>query len=314
MNKYYKVVCSNTFMKYVVLFGLLFVVSMMFQFADARCLGECPNYLSMPRIVDIDGNSMTKTSLGDQLLIHQSIERFDEETYCQNSKIPKNSTIYCSENSTIPIEHHPFGIYYYDEKHHFRYLVEIYQNDVLEASLSEEFIVGFNEYVDVKIPWTPIKEGTYQIQTTVLKSLDESVTLLPTSTRLVVVESTSENNSVFWTFCNEKMQLNYEIVNGTLFDTTHLKLFETNRCNDKTGLSDYQFQLFHTSNNQTDFTLMVPEETKIDSISIHVVGKEGYVESFVLNNTNRIITFSDFIHDESKLVTIIMDYYVGDKN
>ena len=123
----------------------------------------------------------------------------------------------------------------------------------------------------------------------------------------IVYANESEEGSVIWRFCDEEKQFNYEIVNGTIHDTVHLKLFETDHCKDKTNLTDYQFQIFYRATNHTDFTLIVPEEIEIDTIDVRVVG-DDHLEFFQLNDTKRILKFSDFIPDKNGFVTIIMDH------
>lgn len=110
-----------------------------------------------------------------------------------------------------------------------------------------------------------------------------------------------------WKFCNNEKQFSYEIINGTLRDTAHLRLHDTNNCENDKNTTDYQLQLFHTSNNQTDFTLFVPDDLVFDKIDVNVVGM-GYLEYFELDNTSRSMEFSDFIHDRNGLVTIILDF------
>lgn len=118
----------------------------------------------------------------------------------------------------------------------------------------------------------------------------------------------TESGTFLWKFCNEEKEFNYEITNGTLRETAHLKLHDTHHCEDNTNLTDYQLQLFHTSNNLTDFTIMVPDDLEFKKIDVNVVGN-GYLEYFQLNDTNRIMVFSDFIHNKHGIVTIIMDFY-----
>ena len=117
----------------------------------------------------------------------------------------------------------------------------------------------------------------------------------------------TESGTFLWKFCNEEKEFNYEITNGTLRDTAHLKLYDTHHCEDNTNPTDYQLQLFHTSNNQTDFTITVPLDLDFEKIDVQVVGR-GYVELFVLNDTHRSMQFSDFTHDKHGDVTIILDF------
>jgi len=117
----------------------------------------------------------------------------------------------------------------------------------------------------------------------------------------------TESGKFAWKFCNEENMFAYSIINGTLHDTAHLKLFGTNNCESNKNTTDYQLQLFHTSNNQTTFTLIVPDDLEFDKIDVNVVGR-GYLESFQLNDINRSLTLSNFIHDKNGLVTIIMDF------
>lgn len=117
----------------------------------------------------------------------------------------------------------------------------------------------------------------------------------------------TESGTFEWKFCDGVEQFTYEITNGTLHDTAHLKLSDTDNCENNSGPTDYQLQLFHTSNNHTDFTISAPDTLEFEKIDITVVGK-GYAESFQLNETHKSLTFRDFIHDKNKLVTIIMDF------
>ena len=109
-----------------------------------------------------------------------------------------------------------------------------------------------------------------------------------------------------WKFCDGVKQFDYSITNGTLHDTAHLQQFGVDNCKDDKYTTDYQLQLFHTSNNQTDFTIMVPDDLKFEKIDVRVIGSE--LEKFQLNNTSRSIEFSDFIHDKHGIVTVILDF------
>ncbi len=125
---------------------------------------------------------------------------------------------------------------------------------------------------------------------------------------LIPIVYAQESDTFVWKFCNEEIEFDYKIINGTLRETAHLKLYDTHHCDEGTNPTDYQLQLFHTSNNQTDFTLMVPDDLEFEKIDVDVVGM-GYLESFQLNDTNRIMVFSDFTHNKHGIVTIIMDFY-----
>ncbi|QLH10828.1 hypothetical protein [Nitrosarchaeum sp. AC2] len=116
----------------------------------------------------------------------------------------------------------------------------------------------------------------------------------------------TESGIFIWKFCEHEKQFDYKIINGTLHDTVHLKLQDTNNCENKNA-TDYQLQLFHTSNNQTDFTVIVPKDLDLDKIDVTVVGRD-YLEYFQINDTNRIMTFSDFTHDKNGFVTVILDF------
>ena len=116
-----------------------------------------------------------------------------------------------------------------------------------------------------------------------------------------------ETGNISWKFCNDEKEFSYKIFNGTLHDTAHLKLHGTNNCENNTNTTNYQLQLFHTSNNQTDFTVIVPDDLEFDKIGVRVVGS-GYLESFELNNTDRTLEFNDFTHDKHGMVTIILDF------
>ena len=117
----------------------------------------------------------------------------------------------------------------------------------------------------------------------------------------------TESGTFIWKFCNDEKQFSYKIINGTLHDTAHLKLHGTDNCGNNKNTTDYQIQLFHTSNNQTDFTLFVPDDLEFDKIDVNVVGR-GYLEYFELNNTSSSMEFSDFTHDINGFVTIILDF------
>lgn len=117
----------------------------------------------------------------------------------------------------------------------------------------------------------------------------------------------TESGIFVWKFCDHEKQFNYKIINDTLHDNVHLKLQGTNNCESNKNTTDYQLQLFHTSNNQTDFTVIVPKDLDLDKIDVNVVGR-NYLEYFQINNTNRPMTFSDFTHDKNGFVTIILDF------
>ncbi|QMU55203.1 MAG: hypothetical protein GKS07_10105 [Nitrosopumilus sp.] len=117
----------------------------------------------------------------------------------------------------------------------------------------------------------------------------------------------AESDKFAWKFCDQEKQFNYKIINGTLHDTAHLRLQGTNNCESNNNTTDFQLQLFHTSNNQTDFTLIVPDDLEFDEIDVRVVGM-GYLESFQLNDIHRSLEFSNFVHDKNGLVTIILDF------
>lgn len=130
----------------------------------------------------------------------------------------------------------------------------------------------------------------------------------------------TESGTFFWKFCNEEKEFSYEITNGTLRDTAHLKLHNTHHCEEGTNPTDYQLQLWHTSNNQTDFTMIVPDDLDFEKINVQIIDRE-YVESsngkiieqrhiefFVLNDTHRTMQFSDFTHDKHGDVNIILDF------
>lgn len=110
-----------------------------------------------------------------------------------------------------------------------------------------------------------------------------------------------------WKFCNDDIEFDYFIINGTLRETAHLKLHNTHHCEDNTNPTDYQLQLWHTSNNQTDFTIIVPDDLDFEKINVQVVGR-GYVELFVLNDTHRSLQFSNFTHDKHGDINIILDF------
>ena len=115
----------------------------------------------------------------------------------------------------------------------------------------------------------------------------------------------SDSGQVTWKFCDNQQLLNYNIINGTLHDTAHLKLHGALDCEDG-AKTPYQLQIFHWSNNQTDFTLEMPGELQDEIIDVRVVGK-GYLENFQFNNNNKVLEFSDFTADQHGLVTIILD-------
>lgn len=134
-----------------------------------------------------------------------------------------------------------------------------------------------------------------------------AITLIP---MIYAVESdfTSDSGVVEWRFCDEVKSLKYSVFNGTLLDTVHLKLQGTPDC--ESGIkTQYQFQIFHSSNNQTDFTLEMPGDEIVD---VRVVGKE-YLENFQFNDTNRSLTFSDFTHDKIGQIAIILDLKENEK-
>jgi len=121
----------------------------------------------------------------------------------------------------------------------------------------------------------------------------------------LVYASESDSGQITWKFCDNQQLLNYSIINGTLHDTAHLKLYDAVDCNEG-AKTPYQLQIFYESNNQTDFTLEMPDELQNEIIDVRVVGK-GYLENFQFNNTDNILEFSDFTPDKLGLVTIILD-------
>ena len=167
----------------LILFGIVG-----FSTTDARCLGECPNYMSTPRITNSDGWSIDKYQAGQELFISHNIERFYEEQYCMYSQISKNDTIYCSDDSEIMMNHTSFDTYYSDNVHEFLYIVEISGDNLVDKLIIEKYSVGFDEFVDVNIPWTPPTEGDYFIDVTVIKSIEEPVHLLSGSIELFDVQ------------------------------------------------------------------------------------------------------------------------------
>lgn len=116
----------------------------------------------------------------------------------------------------------------------------------------------------------------------------------------------TDSGKVEWRFCNGVKTLDYEIFNGTIHDTVHLKLQDTPECT-SSNKTEFQYQIFHKSNNQTDVTLTVSEELEKEIIDVRVVG-HGYFETFQFNSTHKSLEFSDFIHDKNGLVTIILDH------
>lgn len=114
-----------------------------------------------------------------------------------------------------------------------------------------------------------------------------------------------ENGKIEWKFCNDHKYLEYSVFNGTLHDTAHLRLHDAASCTDTID-TDLQLQIFHTSNNYTDFSLKMPKSLQNEIIDVRVVGK-GYLENFQFNDTHNELIFSDFKHDKNGLVTIILD-------
>ena len=116
----------------------------------------------------------------------------------------------------------------------------------------------------------------------------------------------TDSGTLQWKFCSDTKRLDYKVFNGTLHDTVHLRLFDAPDCKtpDET---EFQFQIFHKSNNHTDFTLSVPHDLEDKVIDVRVVG-HGYVETHQFNSTFSTLQFSDFIHDRNGLVAIILDY------
>lgn len=118
---------------------------------------------------------------------------------------------------------------------------------------------------------------------------------------------TTESGTFAWEFCNDEKQFSYQTINGTLHNAVHLKLHGTDNCENNKNTTDYQFQIFHTSNNQTNFTLFVPDDLEFDKIDVNVVGMD-YLEYFEINSTSSSMEFSDFTHDRNGFVTIILDF------
>ena len=119
-------------------------------------------------------------------------------------------------------------------------------------------------------------------------------------------QSVTDSGKVEWRFCNGVKTLDYEIFNGTIHDTVHLKLQDTPECT-SSNETEFQYQIFHKSNNQTNVTLTVSEDLEEEIIDVRVVGS-GYFETFQFNSTHKFLEFSDFTHDKTGFVTIILDH------
>ena len=109
-----------------------------------------------------------------------------------------------------------------------------------------------------------------------------------------------------WKFCNDIMQFPYTITNGTLKETIHFKLADTIPCTGQYS-TDYQLQLIHTSNNQTDFQIGLPEELDFEKIKVRIIDRYN-VETFWLNQTVNSIPLDNYTHDKFGFITVILDF------
>lgn len=121
----------------------------------------------------------------------------------------------------------------------------------------------------------------------------------------IVYAGEPESGVISWKFCDKEIPLNYKVFNGTIHDIVHLKLHDSPGCT-LDSKTEYQLQIFHKSNNYTDFTLSMPTALQDEIIDVRVVG-DRYLENFQFNNTHTSLEFSDFTHDSNGLVTIILD-------
>lgn len=113
-------------------------------------------------------------------------------------------------------------------------------------------------------------------------------------------------DSFDWKFCNDMMQFQYTITNGTLKETVHLKLADSIACIGEHS-TDYQLQLIHTSNNQTDFEIGLPEDLHFEKIKVRIIDRYN-VETFWLNGTVASLQLNNYTHDKFGFITVILDF------
>lgn len=133
------------------------------------------------------------------------------------------------------------------------------------------------------------------------------ILLVIISFSLIPFAFAEDDSGVFdWIFCKEKFSFPYNIINGTLKETIHLRLYDNIECKDRYS-TNYQLQLIHTSNNQTSFEMTVPDNFEYDQIKLRVVDRYQ-VDTFWLNSTSNTVEFENYIHDKFGEIFIILDF------